>query len=139
MKYFTRKMVTHKDLNSNATLFGGRVLDWVDEEAYIYCTCQLDNDRIVTASMSNIQFVATAVRGDIVEIGMDTVAMGRTSITINCVVRNKKTKQIITTINKLVFVNLGNDGKPAPHHKSMDALLVDSTPYEHNRGRTLSD
>ena len=120
MKYFTRKMVTHKDLNSNATLFGGRVLDWVDEEAYIYCTCQLDNDRIVTASMSNVQFVSTAVRGDIVEIGMDTVAMGRTSITINCEVRNKKTKQVITTIDSLVFVNLGDNGKPTPHGKVLE-------------------
>jgi acyl-CoA hydrolase len=85
--------------------------------------------------MSNIQFVATAVRGDIVEIGMDTVAMGRTSITINCVVRNKKTKQIITTIDKLVFVNLDADGKPSPHNKSISNKPVDSTPYNHNRGR----
>ena len=48
MKYFTRKMIAHKDLNSNGTLFGGRVLDWIDEEAYIYCSCQLNNDRVVT-------------------------------------------------------------------------------------------
>ena len=44
MKYFTRKMSARKDLNSNGTLFGGRVLDWIDEEAYIYCNCQLEND-----------------------------------------------------------------------------------------------
>ena len=56
MKYFTRKMIAHKDLNSNGTLFGGRVLDWIDEEAYIYCSCQLDNDRVVTRAMSNIDF-----------------------------------------------------------------------------------
>ena len=31
MKYFTRKMIAHKDLNSNGTLFGGRVLDWIWE------------------------------------------------------------------------------------------------------------
>jgi hypothetical protein len=50
-------------------------------------------------------------------------------------VRNKKTKQIITTIDKLVFVNLGDDGKPLAHHKTMDTPPVDSAPYEHNRGR----
>jgi acyl-CoA thioesterase YciA len=117
MKYFTRKMVTHKDLNANATLFGGRVLDWIDEEAYIYCACQLDNSRIVTASMSNVEFVSTAVRGDIVEVGVGIVCFGRTSITVKCVVRNKKTKQVITKIDKMVFVNLGDDGKPTPHGK----------------------
>ena len=115
MKYFTRKMIAHKDLNSNGTLFGGRVLDWIDEEAYIYCSCQLDNDRVVTRSMSNIDFLHSAIRGDIIEIGMETVNIGTTSITIRCDVRNKRTEQVITSVEQIVFVNLGPDGKPAPH------------------------
>ena len=115
MKYFTRKMVTHKDLNSNATLFGGRLLDWIDEEAYIFCSCQLNNDRIVTRSMSNIEFVSSAVRGDIVEIGMGVTKLGTTSITISSEVRNKRTKTPLTTVDSIVFVNLGPDGRPAPH------------------------
>ncbi len=115
MKYFTRKMIAHKDLNSNGTLFGGRVLDWIDEEAYIYCSCQLNNDRVVTRSMSNIDFLNSAIRGDIIEIGMETVSLGKTSITISCDVRNKRTEQTITSVDKIVFVNLGPDGKPAIH------------------------
>ena len=105
MKYFTRKMIAHKDLNSNGTLFGGRVLDWIDEEAYIYCSCQLDNDRVVTRSMSHIDFLHSAVRGD-TEIGMETVKMGKTSIVIKCDVRNKRTEKTITRVNEIVFVNL---------------------------------
>lgn len=120
MKYFTRKMIAHKDLNSNGTLFGGRVLDWIDEEAYIYCSCQLDNDRVVTRSMSNIQFLASAIRGDIIEIGMQTVNLGNTSITIRCDVRNKRTEKTITQVDEIVFVNLGPDGKPAPHGKELE-------------------
>lgn len=119
MKYFTRKMVTHKDLNSNATLFGGRLLDWIDEEAYIFCSCQLNNDRIVTRSMSNIEFVSSAVRGDIVEIGMHVINFGRTSITISCEVRNKRTKTPLTTVDSITFVNLDSSGKPAPHYQTM--------------------
>ena len=115
MKYFTRKMIAHKDLNSNGTLFGGRVLDWIDEEAYIYCSCQLNNDRVVTRSMSNIDFLASAIRGDIIEIGMETVNFGKTSITVRCNVRNKRTEKTITSVDEIVFVNLGPDGKPAPH------------------------
>ena len=115
MKYFTRKMIAHKDLNSNGTLFGGRVLDWIDEEAYIYCSCQLNNDRVVTRSMSNIDFMHSAIRGDIIEIGMETVSIGKTSIAIKCDVRNKRTEETITSVDKIVFVNLGPDGKPALH------------------------
>jgi len=117
MKYFTRKMIAHKDLNSNGTLFGGRVLDWIDEEAYIYCSCQLENDRVVTRSMSNIDFKHSAIRGDIIEIGMETVAMGHTSITIRCDVRNKRSGKTITSVDRIVFVNIGPDGKPSPHGK----------------------
>ena len=115
MKYFTRKMIAHKDLNSNGTLFGGRVLDWIDEEAYIYCSTVLNNDRVVTRSMSGVDFNASAIRGDIIEIGMETVKLGRSSITVRCDVRNKRTEKSITSVNQIVFVNLGPDGKPASH------------------------
>jgi len=115
VKYFTRKMIAHKDLNSNGTLFGGRVLDWIDEEAYIYCSCQLNNDRVVTRSMSGVDFNSSAIRGDIIEIGMETVELGKSSITIKCNVRNKRTEKIITSVDKIVFVNLGPDGKPTSH------------------------
>ena len=45
MKFFTRKMVAAKDLNSNGSLFGGRVLSWIDEEAFIFSACQLKDDQ----------------------------------------------------------------------------------------------
>ena len=124
MKYFTRKMVAPKDLNSNRTLFGGRALDWIDEEAYIFCSCQLDNDRVVTRSMGEIDFVSSAIRGDIIEIGMETISIGVTSITIRCDVRNKRTQEKLTSVNNIVFVNLGPDGKPVPHGKIFDGATV---------------
>ena len=46
---------------------------------------------------------------------METVKLGATSITIRCNVRNKRTEQIITSVDEIVFVNLGPDGKPTPH------------------------
>ena len=33
MKFHTRKWVKPEDLNPNGTLFGGRLLAWIDEEA----------------------------------------------------------------------------------------------------------
>ena len=113
-------MIAHKDLNSNGTLFGGRVLDWIDEEAYIYCSTQLGNDRVVTRSMSGVDFNESAIRGDIVEIGRETVSYGNTSITVRCDVRNKRTEKTITSVDKIVFVNLGPDGKPKKHGKKND-------------------
>lgn len=114
MIYRTRKMIAPKDLNAIGVLFGGRVLDWIDEEAYIYVSCQLDSRNVVTRTIGKIDFIAGAEHGDIIEIGMDTIKLGKTSITIKATVRNIKTKKIITEVDDIVFVNI-KDGKPHPH------------------------
>ena len=117
MKYRTRKLVKPGDLNPRRTLFGGQVLKWIDEEAAIFAICQLGSSNIVTKAMSEINFVSTAVSGDIIEFGMELVKVGTTSITIACDVRNKITKQSIIKIDKIVFVLLDENGKPKPHGK----------------------
>lgn len=117
MKYRTRKLIKFEDLNPRKTLFGGRVLQWIDEEAAIFAMCQIGNPNVVTKSMSEINFVSTAAVGDIIEFGMDLVSIGNTSITMACDVRNKITKQSIIKIDKIVFVLLDENGKPTPHGK----------------------
>ena len=122
MKFFTRKMVAAKDLNSNGSLFGGRVLSWIDEEAFIFSACQLKDDSVVTRYISNIEFLSTARIGDIVEIGMEAIDMSRTSITLKCVVRKKGNDTILTQIDKIVFVLVDRQGRPKPHYQTLDAL-----------------
>ena len=52
MNYHTRKWVRPEDLNANGTLFGGKLLSWIDDEAALYSivillrTCQPFVDRI---------------------------------------------------------------------------------------------
>jgi acyl-CoA thioesterase YciA len=118
MNYRTRKLIKPGDLNARGTLFGGQLLKWIDEEAAIFTICQLGDRNIVTKLMSEIDFVRTANVGDIIEIGMEVVKFGTTSITIKCDVRNKNTKESIITIEKIVFVLLDENGAPKPHGKT---------------------
>ncbi|MDO7614360.1 MAG: acyl-CoA thioesterase [Crocinitomicaceae bacterium] len=117
MKFNTRKWVKPEDLNPNGTLFGGRLLAWIDEEAALYTVIQLENPKIVTKFMSEINFMASATKGDIVEIGMEVIKYGKTSITMKCEARNKMTRETILTVDNMVMVNLGENGTPTPHHK----------------------
>jgi|TARA_B100001113_G_C20660098_1_gene427433 acyl-CoA hydrolase len=117
MQFRTRKLVKPEDLNAGGSLFGGQLLRWIDEEAAIYAMCQLDNQRVTTKFMSEIDFISPAKLGDVVEIGLDLVRLGRTSITIKCEARVKKTEKSIITIDKIVFVNLDEKFKPTPHNK----------------------
>ena len=117
MQFRTRKLVKPEDLNAGGSLFGGQLLRWIDEEAAIYAMCQLDNQRVTTKFMSEIDFISPAKLGDVVEIGLDLVRLGRTSITIKCEARVKKTEKSIITIDEIVFVNLDEKFKPTPHNK----------------------
>ena len=118
MNFHTRKWVKPEDLNPNGTLFGGSLLRWIDEEAAIYAICQLDNQRVVTKFMSEINFVSSARQGDIIELGITATQFGRTSITLRAEVRNKITRKSILTVEKMVFVNLDVNGDPAPHGRT---------------------
>lgn len=125
MRFHTRKWVKPEDLNPNNTLFGGRLLQWIDEEAALYAIIQLDNRKIVTKYMSEIDFINAPEQGDIIEIGIVATHFGRTSITLRCEVRDKLTHEAILNIEKLVFVNLGEDGRPEPHGKTEITFVKD--------------
>ncbi|MGJ5640836.1 acyl-CoA thioesterase [Formosa sp. S-31] len=118
MRFHTRKWVKPEDLNANGTLFGGKLLAWIDEEAALYSIIQLENNRVVTKYMSEINFLSSAKTGDIVEIGIEVVNFGKSSLTLNCEVRNKMTRETIIKVDNIIMVNLDEDGKPKPHGKT---------------------
>lgn len=125
MRFHTRKWVKPQDLNANKTLFGGALLAWIDEEAALYTIIQLENKNVVTKFMSEINFMSSAREGDIVEIGMDVVKFGGTSLILKCEVRNKMTRETIITVDKIVMVNLDENGKPKPHGKTEIEFVKD--------------
>ncbi|WP_269928518.1 acyl-CoA thioesterase [Kocuria massiliensis] len=115
MNFHTRKWVRPEDLNANGTLFGGSLLRWIDDEAVVYAMIQLGNQRIVTKFISEINFVSSATKGDIIEIGLQAIAFGRTSLTMRCEVRNIITGRAILSIERIVFVGLDAEGAPLEH------------------------
>jgi acyl-CoA hydrolase len=118
MNFYTRKWVKPEDLNAHGTLFGGRLLSWIDEEAAIYAIVQLETNGCVTKYMSEINFINSARQGDIIELGIKATHFGNTSITLTCEVRNKISHKTILTIDKIVFVSLDENGKPVRHGKT---------------------
>ena len=112
-------------MNANGTLFGGKVLAWIDEEAALYSIIQLENKKVVTKYMSEINFMSTAVEGDVIEIGIDVIKFGTTSISLNCEVRNKMTHESIVTVDNIIMVNLDDKGNPKPHGKTKIEFIKD--------------
>lgn len=126
MKYYSRKLIKPGDLNANNSLFGGALLRWIDEEAGIYAMTKLKTQKVVTKYISEIDFVSSAKQGDIIEIGLEFLSIGRTSITFRCAVRNIISKKIIIKIDKIVFVKVDDQERPAPHHLTKEDILKDA-------------
>jgi len=55
------------DLNSNGTLFGGQLLKWMDEQAYI-CARKNTEKSIVTVCVESVKFLEAVQKGDLIEI-----------------------------------------------------------------------
>lgn len=125
MRFHTRKWVKPEDLNPNKTLFGGTLLAWIDEEAALYSIIQLESPHVVTKYISEINFMSSAKQGDIIEIGIDVVKFGKSSIVLKSEVRNKMTRETIITVDNITMVNLDENGKPTPHGKTQIEFVKD--------------
>ena len=128
VNFRTRKWVKPEDLNANGTLFGGSLLRWIDEEAAIYAMLQLGSYRAVTKLISEINFVSSAVQGDMIEMGLKAVRFGKTSLTMRAEVRNMITRKLILSIDRIVFVALDEEGNPVPHGYSEITYQRDRLP-----------
>lgn len=125
MRFHTRKWIKPEDLNPNSSLFGGRLLEWIDEEAALYAIVQLDNQHVVTKYIAEIDFKSSAHQGDVIEIGVEPVKFGNSSLILRCEVRNMMTRETIISIEKIVMVNLDSKGNVTPHEKTKIEYIKD--------------
>jgi len=106
-----------RDLGVHGNLFGGQMLAWLDEAGASY-SCQVgDSTRMVTRSMSKVEFCKPVKVGRIVKIYGKVVSIGNTSVKIFLEARQHnphsgKQKPVCST--EMVFVRLDQDGDPQP-------------------------
>lgn len=107
------------DLNYGGTLFGGKLLAEMDiaaSNAARRMTYRSGCDSIVTAKVSEVNFMVPAVLGDIVELETNIFEVGRTSITVDVRATREDILGKVSVICEasFVFVSLKN-GAPFPH------------------------
>ncbi|MEY3903671.1 MAG: hypothetical protein RL189_2977 [Pseudomonadota bacterium] len=113
------RLIMPGDLNAAGRLFGGRLMEWVDEIAALYCMSQLARKQIVTKKISEVIFNEPADLSDVLEFFCRTKSVGRTSVTIECLVMTKilspKDRVKLIVGCDLVFVSIDEHGRPEPH------------------------
>ncbi len=76
----THKLVMPEHLNHYGYLFGGYMLKWVDEIAWIAASLDYPDYNFVTIAMDQIEFRQSVREGSILSFKTDRVRVGKTSV-----------------------------------------------------------
>ncbi|MBM65367.1 MAG: hypothetical protein CMH55_03940 [Myxococcales bacterium] len=121
----SRHTVMYPDCNTTNRLFGGRLMQWVDEAAGMFVRCTMASERVVTAQVDQLRFRRPTQLGELIEIYCKVTRFGRTSLSISVVVTNldvsdpsAKRKKLET---KMIWVCVDEAGKPCAYGSSGNA------------------
>jgi len=117
--------VRPEHLNFHGYLFGGEMLRWLDEFAWMAASRDYPGATFVTVAIDNIVFKNRVVNGSILRFVIEIDKTGEKSITYNVNVfcdepGASDEKEVFSS--KITFVNIGKDGKsvPLPSKKDRD-------------------
>jgi acyl-CoA hydrolase len=74
------KLVLPEHLNHYGYLFGGHLLKWVDEAAWICASLEYPSCRFVTVGMDKVEFRKSVRQGAILRFGVAKGKVGNTSV-----------------------------------------------------------
>lgn len=112
-----RFLAAPTDINWGGKVHGGFVMRWIDEAAHVVATQWSHNSRNVAFYTGGVRFYRPMRIGQLVEVEARLLHTGKTSMHISVHVRSADptTMEFQTTTHCLVmFVALGDDGRPVP-------------------------
>ena len=108
------RLVLPPDTNNHNSIFGGRVLAYIDEIAAI-TAMKHAKGHVVTASIDSVDFLSPAHVGDILEIESIVSSTGHSSmeVYVRVISRNIETgEEKLTTESFVTMVAVDHEGKP---------------------------
>jgi len=111
-----RKLVQPEHMNDQGSLFGGYLLKWIDEFAYISACIEHPGNRFVTIALDTVEFRHPISLGEILRFAVSETRKGTTSVEYLVEVYGEKIapRDDILFATTITFVNLNEAGKKAP-------------------------
>lgn len=108
----THHLVLPGDLNQYGSLFGGRLLAWVDEAAWIAASTDFPHCQFVTIGMDKVEFRHGVGDGTILRIACERTQKGNTSVTYQVRVSDAKSSpEIPIFLTNVTFVSVNDRGE----------------------------
>ena len=115
------KLVLPANLNLFGYLFGGDLLKWVDEYAWIAASLDYPGCHLVTVGMDKVEFKRSVRKGTILHFLVEKTRQGRTSVQYQVTVYDSEASADPEPFftNHVTFVNVNARGqkKPLPQEK----------------------
>ena len=111
------KLVMPEDLNPHGFLFGGKLLMWVDEYAYIGAKLEFPDCNLVTVAMDDVVFRKSAGLGVVLKFEVSRSQLGKTSAqyTVDVLDANEPAAgPMFTTVVTYVRIDEGGAKMPLP-------------------------
>jgi len=113
----TYKLVMPEDMNHYGFLFGGKMLMWVDEVAWIAVSEDYPTLHFVTVGMSEVKFKKSVHPQSVLRFETRRQREGRTSVTYHVDVHRRhiesRDEEIVFSTD-ITFVCVGKDGAKRP-------------------------
>lgn len=109
--------VRPEHLNFHGYLFGGEMLRWLDEFAWMAASLDYPGATMVTVAIDNIVFKTRVINGSILRFETGTVKTGTKSVTYEVIVHCDEpgaTDEKEVFSSKITFVNIDKEGKAIP-------------------------
>ena len=115
----TFKLVMPENLNHRGYLFGGYMLKWVDEIAWMAATLDFPSHTFVTVGMDKVEFKKSVKQGTILRFVTQQVHQGRTSVSylVDVAIGNQtaSSENSIFSTN-VTLVRVDESGRKLPIH-----------------------
>lgn len=107
--------VRPEHLNGGGRLFGGRLMEWIDEAAGLAAIRHAQHD-VITASVDNLRFIRGVYQKDLVVLIAKLTCVGRTSMEVRVDTYVESLDGMRRPVNRayLTLVAIDEDGKPVP-------------------------
>lgn len=107
-------LIMQQHLNGGRRLFGGALMQWLDEVAGVVAMRHAETYRVVTAAVDNLQFKHAIYEGEIVVLKGYVTYVGRTSMEVEIDTYVEQPDGIRRTVNRAFFVMVAVDKDQKP-------------------------
>lgn len=111
------KLVMPEHMNQYGVLFGGNLLKWIDETAWMAVSLDYPGSRFVTIGMDRVEFRKGVTGGSILRFAITRQRVGTTSVTYEAEVFRRemhKSEELMIFTTDITFVRVNESGSKIP-------------------------